>query len=84
MGLDSVWHWALLLVIAVVIFGTGKLSKMGPDLGNAVRGFKRALHGDEESKAGANPASPELTAEPEPCTPAPNTAPVRDPAAAPK
>lgn len=48
MGLDSVWHWVLLLVIVLVIFGTGKLAKMGPDLGNAVRGFKKAMHDPEE------------------------------------
>lgn len=49
MGFDSIWHWLLLLVIVLVIFGTGKLTKIGPDLGNAVRGFKKALRGDEEA-----------------------------------
>jgi sec-independent protein translocase protein TatA len=48
MGLDSVWHWVILLVIILVIFGTGKLTKMGPDLGNAVRGFKKAMQGDDD------------------------------------
>lgn len=49
MGFDSIWHWLLLLVIVLVIFGTGKLTKIGPDLGNAVRGFKKALGGDDET-----------------------------------
>lgn len=48
MGFDSIWHWLLLLVIVLVIFGTGKLTKIGPDLGNAVRGFKKAMQGDDE------------------------------------
>ena len=48
MGFDSIWHWLLLLVIVLVVFGTGKLSKMGPDIGNAVRGFKKAMQGDED------------------------------------
>ncbi|HJP98552.1 MAG TPA: twin-arginine translocase TatA/TatE family subunit [Rhodanobacteraceae bacterium] len=48
MGFDSIWHWLILLVIVLVLFGTSKLTKIGPDLGNAVRGFKKALHGDEE------------------------------------
>ncbi len=48
MGFDSIWHWLLLLVIVLVIFGTGKLTKIGPDLGNAVRGFKKALHDEGE------------------------------------
>lgn len=48
MGLDSIWHWLILLVIILVIFGTGKLRKVGPDLGRAVREFKKALHDNED------------------------------------
>jgi sec-independent protein translocase protein TatA len=48
MGLDSFWHWAILLVVVLVVFGTGKLSKIGPDIGNAVRGFKKAMQSDDE------------------------------------
>jgi sec-independent protein translocase protein TatA len=53
MGLDSIWHWAILLVIILLVFGTGKLTRVGSDLGNAVRGFKKAMHteDDEEKKA---------------------------------
>jgi sec-independent protein translocase protein TatA len=50
MGFDSIWHWLALLVIVLVIFGTGKLTKIGPDLGNAMRGFKKAFHGDDEDE----------------------------------
>ena len=66
MGFDSIWHWLLLLVIVLVIFGTGKLTKLGPDLGNAVRGFKKALQGDEDAeKAKAEKAAAEkLQADP--------------------
>jgi len=63
MGFDSIWHWLLLLVIVLVIFGTGKLTKIGPDLGNAMRGFKKAFHGeDDEKKAAAS--SEKLQADP--------------------
>ena len=48
MGLDSFWHWAILLVVVLVVFCTGKLSKIGPDIGNAVRGFKKAMQSDDE------------------------------------
>ena len=48
MGLDSFWHWIILLVVVLVVFGTGKLSKIGPDIGNAVRGFKKAMQSDDE------------------------------------
>jgi sec-independent protein translocase protein TatA len=53
MGLDSFWHWVILLVIILVIFGTGKLTKIGPDIGNAVRGFKKAMQGDEDEAKSA-------------------------------
>jgi sec-independent protein translocase protein TatA len=50
MGLDSIWHWAILLVIILLVFGTGKLTRVGSDLGNAVRGFKKAMQGDEDEE----------------------------------
>ncbi|BFI97337.1 MAG: twin-arginine translocase TatA/TatE family subunit [Rhodanobacter sp.] len=50
MGFDSIWHWLLLLVIVLLIFGTKKLGNVGSDLGNAVRGFKKAMHGDDEKE----------------------------------
>ncbi len=53
MGFDSIWHWLLLLVIVLVIFGTSKLTRAGSDLGKAVRGFKKALNGDDEDDAKA-------------------------------
>lgn len=56
MGFDSIWHWLLLLVIVLVIFGTSKLTRAGSDLGKAVRGFKKALNGDEDEDAKAKPA----------------------------
>ena len=64
MGLDSVWHWAILLVIILVVFGTGKLTKIGPDLGNAVRGFKIAMQGDEDEEK--RKAQEKLLADPPP------------------
>jgi sec-independent protein translocase protein TatA len=64
MGLDSVWHWAILLVIILVVFGTGKLTKIGPDLGNAVRGFKKAMQGDEDEEK--RKAQEKLQADPAP------------------
>jgi len=51
MGLDSIWHWLILLIIILALFGTSKLTKIGPDLGNAVREFKKALHGDDKDDA---------------------------------
>jgi sec-independent protein translocase protein TatA len=44
----SIWHLIILLIVVVVIFGTGKLRNLGPDLGGAIRDFKKALNPDEE------------------------------------
>lgn len=40
MGSFSIWHWLVVLVIVVLIFGTKKLKNIGADLGGAVKGFK--------------------------------------------
>jgi sec-independent protein translocase protein TatA len=47
MGGLSIWHWVILLVVVVIIFGTGKLKNAGSDLGKAVKGFKDGVKDDE-------------------------------------
>lgn len=43
MGLSSIWHWIIVLVIVVLVFGTKKLRNVGKDLGSAVHDFKEGL-----------------------------------------
>ena len=43
MGSFSIWHWLIVLVIVMLIFGTKKLRNIGADLGGAVRGFKDGM-----------------------------------------
>jgi len=43
MGSFSIWHWLIVLVIVLLIFGTKKLRNVGQDLGGAVKGFKDGL-----------------------------------------
>jgi len=50
MGSFSIWHWVIVLVIVLLIFGTKKLRNMGSDLGGAVKGFKDGMKGGEEPK----------------------------------
>jgi sec-independent protein translocase protein TatA len=47
----SIWHWLIVLVVVMLIFGTKKLGNMGSDLGKAVKGFKDGMKGDEEQPA---------------------------------
>jgi sec-independent protein translocase protein TatA len=61
MGSFSIWHWLIVLLVVVVIFGTKKLRNIGSDLGGAVRGFKEGVKGagetaDAEAAAAAAPA----------------------------
>lgn len=51
MGFDSIWHWLILLVIVVLLFGTKKIRNLGPDLGAAIRDFKKGLSGDDAKKS---------------------------------
>ncbi|MCV2363222.1 Sec-independent protein translocase subunit TatA [Paucibacter sp. DJ1R-11] len=43
MGSFSIWHWLIVLVIVIVVFGTKKLKNVGSDLGSAVKGFKDGM-----------------------------------------
>ena len=43
MGSFSIWHWLIVLLIVVMVFGTKKLRNMGSDLGGAVKGFKDGM-----------------------------------------
>ena len=51
LGLESIWHWLIVLAIVVLVFGTKKLKNVGQDLGSAVRGFKEGMKGDEQPPA---------------------------------
>lgn len=53
MGSFSVWHWLIVLVIVVLVFGTGKLKNMGKDLGGAIKGFKEGMREGEDDKPAA-------------------------------
>jgi sec-independent protein translocase protein TatA len=57
MGSFSIWHWLIVLLIVVMIFGTKKLKNMGQDLGGAVKGFKDGMK-DGSSAADETPAAP--------------------------
>ncbi|HEY9237597.1 MAG TPA: Sec-independent protein translocase subunit TatA [Burkholderiaceae bacterium] len=53
MGSFSIWHWLVVLLVVVLIFGTKKLKNIGSDLGGAVKGFK-----DGVKDGGASPETP--------------------------
>ena len=52
MGSFSIWHWLIVLVIIMLVFGTKKLRNIGSDLGGAVRGFKDGVREGAEQAGG--------------------------------
>ncbi len=49
MGSLSIWHWLIVLLVVLLVFGTKKLRNLGADLGSAVKGFKSAMK-EEQTK----------------------------------
>lgn len=49
MGMASIWHWVILLIVIALVFGTGKLRTMGKDLGSAIHGFKEGMKEEASS-----------------------------------
>jgi sec-independent protein translocase protein TatA len=63
MGSFSIWHWLIVLVIVMLVFGTKKLRNIGTDLGGAVKGFKDGMKTSEEAKTEQIPQQTANTSE---------------------
>lgn len=64
MGSFSIWHWLVVLLIVVMVFGTKKLKNLGSDLGGAVKGFKEGMKdGAADAAAPTSQAANQQTAE---------------------
>ena len=60
MGSFSIWHWLIVLVIVMLVFGTKKLRNVGQDLGGAVKGFKDGMKEANADNKPADAAQPTL------------------------
>ncbi len=61
MGSFSIWHWLIVLLIVVMVFGTKKLKNIGSDLGGAVKGFKDGMKEGGQAAEGSTPAAGQVT-----------------------
>ena len=61
MGSFSIWHWLIVLLVVVLIFGTKKLRNIGADLGGAVKGFKDGMKTGDDKSAEAKTEIPPST-----------------------
>ena len=57
MGSLSIWHWLIVLIVIVLIFGTAKLKNIGKDFGGAIKGFKEGI---KEGGDAAAPGTPKV------------------------
>lgn len=81
MGFSSIWHWVIVLLIVLILFGRGRIAEMMGDFGKGISSFKKGLNETEETASKAARIEPPVTA------PAPAPAPVAEtpaPAAAEK
>ena len=58
MGSLSIWHWLIVLLVVLLIFGTKKLRNIGADLGSAVKGFKDGMKSEDEKSTQAKAELP--------------------------
>ena len=53
MGSFSIWHWLIVLLVIILVFGTAKLKNIGKDLGGAIKGFKEGMKDGADEVASA-------------------------------
>ena len=60
MGSFSIWHWLIVLLVVVLVFGTKKLGNLGKDMGSAIKGFKEGMKTEDDGKpaTGTAPGTP--------------------------
>ena len=61
MGSFSIWHWLIVLLIIVLVFGTKKLRNIGADLGGAVKGFKEGVKSSGDAAEAPAPPQQQMT-----------------------
>lgn len=58
MGFSSIWHWVIVLVIVLLLFGAGKVPRLMGDLAKGVKAFKAGLKDEETAETPAAPEAP--------------------------
>ncbi|MCA3262161.1 MAG: twin-arginine translocase TatA/TatE family subunit [Telmatospirillum sp.] len=67
MGMTSIWHWLILLVVVLLLFGAGKIPKLMGDMASGIKAFKKGMKDDEapaETAAAATGQTAQVTAAP--------------------
>jgi sec-independent protein translocase protein TatA len=64
MGSFSIWHWLIVIVVVMLLFGRGKISDLMGDVAKGVKSFKRGLADDDESPKSIDAQSPTMATSP--------------------
>lgn len=70
MGIFDWKHWIVILIVVVLVFGTKKLKNLGTDVGESIKGFRKAMNDEEKPSEPQQPVHPQATS---PITPPPTT-----------
>ncbi len=55
MGMNSIWHWLIVLLVVVLLFGAGRISGVMGDLGRGIKSFKKGISEEDEPASGDGP-----------------------------
>lgn len=58
MGSFSIWHWLIVLVVVVIVFGAGKLPRVATDLAQGIKNFKKGMQDNPDQAKSDNPPPP--------------------------
>ena len=64
MGFGSIWHWVIVLVVVLLLFGAGKIPRLMGDMAKGVKAFKEGLKDGDEKQPEAAAAQPAQPAQP--------------------
>ena len=59
MGMTSIWHWLIVLLVVALLFGAGRISGVMGDIGKGIKSFKKGLADDDEDGARTPAAAPQ-------------------------
>ena len=59
MGMSSIWHWLIVLLVIALLFGAGRISGVMGDIGKGIKSFKKGLNEDDDPAAPGTAAKPQ-------------------------
>ena len=58
MGSLSIWHWIVVIVVVLLLFGRGKISELMGDVAQGIKSFKKGMAEDDEATPPPSASTP--------------------------